>query len=54
MAQPLYTTEFSKIVPQYKTPVPNLYFANMEQTYPYDRGTNYAVKVGKEVTSFIQ
>lgn len=46
--QPLYTTNYSRIFPQTVSPVPGLYFASMEQTYPYDRGTNYAVKVGRE------
>lgn len=47
-AQPLYTTNYSRIFPQTVSPVKGLYFATMEQTYPYDRGTNYAVKVGRE------
>lgn len=52
-AQPLYTTDYIDHMPHIKTPVPGLYFANMELTYPYDRGTNYAVKVGKEVAAEI-
>ncbi|MFA6005775.1 MAG: FAD-dependent oxidoreductase [Patescibacteria group bacterium] len=52
-AQPIYTTNFIDHVPHYKTPVPGLYFANMEMTYPYDRGTNYAVKVGREVARIV-
>ena len=47
--QPLYTPEFVKNKPDYLTPVPNLYFANMELTYPYDRGTNQAVRCGQQV-----
>lgn len=53
-AQPLYTIKFSQVMPDYQTPVSNLFFANMELTYPYDRGTNYAVKVGKEVAKRIR
>ena len=52
-AQPLYTPEFAKIKPLLANPLPNLYFANMEMTYPYDRGTNYAVKVGREVAKSV-
>ncbi len=52
-AQPLYTPEFVKNKPDYTTPVKGLYFATMEQTYPYDRGTNFAVRVGKEVAKII-
>ncbi len=46
-AQPLYTTEYHRLMPGYRSPVDGLYFASMEQTYPYDRGTNYAVAVGR-------
>ena len=47
--QPLYTPEFVKNKPDYTTPVKNLYFANMELTYPFDRGTNQAVRCGQTV-----
>ena len=47
-AQPLYTTDYHRYMPQTITPVPGLYIANMERTYPYDRGTNHAVVVGKQ------
>jgi protoporphyrinogen oxidase len=52
-AQPLYTPEFVKNKPNYTSPVKGLYFATMEQTYPYDRGTNFAVRVGKEVAGIV-
>lgn len=52
-AQPLYDREFPSIMPRAKTPVENLYMANLDMTYPYDRGTNYAVKLGREVASLI-
>lgn len=48
-AQPLYTPQFAKNKPDYTTPIKNLYFANMELTYPYDRGTNQAVRCGQIV-----
>ena len=53
-AQPLYTKEFTKVKPNYSTPVPNLYFASMELTYPYDRGTNQAVRCGEMVAKMIK
>lgn len=49
--QPLYTPDFAKNKPDYTTPVKNLYFANMELTYPYDRGTNQAVRCGQAVVT---
>jgi len=51
--QPLYTPQFVKNKPDYQTPVRNLYFANMELTYPYDRGTNQAVRCGNRIAEMI-
>ena len=31
------------------TPLPHVYLANIEQVYPWDRGTNYAVELGEKV-----
>lgn len=52
-AQPIFDKEFLKNKPDFKTPVKNFYIANLDMTYPYDRGTNYAVKLGKEVAKFL-
>jgi len=52
-AQPIFDNEFIKIPRPFKTPEKNIYFANMDMTYPYDRGTNYAVKIGKKVADLL-
>jgi protoporphyrinogen oxidase len=52
-AQPIFDKEFIKNKPEFITPIKNLYLANLDMTYPYDRGTNYAVKLGKEVANLI-
>jgi len=52
-AQPIFDKEFVKNKPNFITPTKNFFIANLDMTYPYDRGTNYAVKLGKEVTKFI-
>jgi protoporphyrinogen oxidase len=52
-AQPIFDKAFLKNKPNFTTSVPGLYIANLDMTYPYDRGTNYAVKLGKEVCSHI-
>ncbi|QQG44358.1 MAG: FAD-dependent oxidoreductase [Candidatus Roizmanbacteria bacterium] len=49
-AQPIYDKEFVANKPTFETPVKNFFIANLDMTYPYDRGTNYAVKLGKEVS----
>ncbi len=52
-AQPIFDKNFVKNKPDFITPVKNFFIANLDMTYPYDRGTNYAVKLGKEVAKLI-
>ncbi|MEK9201173.1 MAG: FAD-dependent oxidoreductase, partial [Patescibacteria group bacterium] len=47
-AQPIVTTHYSQLIPPMTTPVNNLFLANIQQVYPYDRGTNYAVELGEK------
>ncbi len=53
-AQPILYTNYSKNIPPFKTPLENVYLANIEQVYPWDRGTNYAVELGKKVAGIIE
>lgn len=46
-AQPVPFVNQSKIIPAITTPISGLYFASMAQVYPWDRGTNYAVEIGR-------
>ena len=46
-AQPVPLVDHSGKIPQIKTPVEGVYFASMSQVYPWDRGTNYAVEIGR-------
>jgi protoporphyrinogen oxidase len=46
-AQPVPLLNHSKNVPDIRTPIPGLYFASMSQVYPWDRGTNFAVEIGR-------
>lgn len=50
-AQPVPEVNHSRNIPDLRTPFPNLYFASMSQVYPWDRGTNFAVKIGRDVAS---
>ena len=52
-AQPIFDKEFLKNKPDFETPIKNFYIANLDMTYPYDRGINYAVKLGKEVSQLL-
>ena len=48
-AQPVVTKNFSEKILPFETPMQNVFLANMQQVYPWDRGTNYAVELGKKV-----
>jgi protoporphyrinogen oxidase len=48
-AQPVPLLHHSRNIPPLKTPIPGLWMANMSQVYPWDRGTNYAVELGRRV-----
>lgn len=52
-AQPVPFLNHSKNIPPLETPVTNLYMANMSQVYPWDRGTNYAVEIGRRAARLI-
>jgi protoporphyrinogen oxidase len=47
-AQPVPLVNHSRNIPAIKTPIDGLYFASMSQVYPWDRGTNYAVEIGRQ------
>ena len=53
-AQPVPFLNHSKNIPPLATPIPNLYMANMSQVYPWDRGTNYAVEIGRRAAGLIR
>lgn len=48
-AQPIPPINHSANIPALQTPLPGLYWASMSQVYPWDRGTNYAVEIGRRV-----
>jgi protoporphyrinogen oxidase len=52
-AQPVPTLDHSRNIPAPKTPIPGLWMANMSQVYPWDRGSNYAVEMGRRVARLI-
>lgn len=52
-AQPIVEKHYSQMVPDYITPIKNLYISSMAQIYPEDRGTNYAIREGKKIASLL-
>jgi protoporphyrinogen oxidase len=51
--QPVPEINHSVNIPDIPTPINNLYFASMSQVYPWDRGTNYAVEIGRKAVSMM-
>ncbi len=48
-AQPVPFVYQSERIPPLETPLPGVYWASMSQVYPWDRGTNFAVEIGRRV-----
>ena len=52
-AQPVPLGNHSKNIPAIQTPIDGLYFASMSQVYPWDRGTNFAVEIGRRAAKLM-
>jgi protoporphyrinogen oxidase len=52
-AQPVPLVNHSRNIPPIQTPIPGLYFASMSQVYPWDRGTNFAVEIGRQAANIM-
>lgn len=52
-AQPIPPVNQSQNIPDIRTPMRGLYLASMSQVYPWDRGTNFAVEIGRRVAGMV-
>lgn len=52
-AQPVVPLGFSSAIPPLATPIDGLYLASMSQVYPWDRGTNFAVEIGRRAAAVV-
>jgi len=52
-AQPIPELNHSQNIPAIQTPLPGLFFASMSQVYPWDRGTNFAVEIGRRAAKLM-
>jgi protoporphyrinogen oxidase len=52
-AQPVPELNHSQNIPPLETPLAGLYLASMSQVYPWDRGTNFAVEIGRRAARMI-
>jgi protoporphyrinogen oxidase len=53
-AQPVPLVNHSQNIPAIETPLRGVYFASMSQVYPWDRGTNFAVEIGRRAARLMQ
>ncbi len=53
-AQPVPLVNHSRNIPAIQTPIEGLYFASMSQVYPWDRGTNFAVEIGRRAARLMR
>ncbi len=52
-AQPVPLVGHSRHIPAIQTPLTGLFFASMSQVYPWDRGTNFAVEIGRRAAKLM-
>nr|WP_247749273.1 NAD(P)/FAD-dependent oxidoreductase [Rhizobium sp. L245/93] len=52
-AQPVTERNYSSYVPGRETPFGNAFISTMAQIYPEDRGTNYAIREGRDIARHI-
>ena len=52
-AQPVPLVNHSRNIPAIQTPIPGLFYASMSQVYPWDRGTNFAVEIGRRAAKLM-
>jgi protoporphyrinogen oxidase len=52
-AQPVPLVNHSQNIPPIETQLEGLYYASMSQVYPWDRGTNFAVEIGRKAAALM-
>ena len=52
-AQPIISKNYGQRIPPHRTPVNRLYLANTTQIFPEDRGTNYSIRMGRQIAQMV-
>lgn len=52
-AQHVVDCSYADRIPDFRTPLPGVYLANFSQIFPYDRGTNFAVRDGQKLAAMM-
>ena len=47
-SQPVIVRNYTRLIPNMRSPIDGLFIASMAQVYPEDRGTNYAIRDGRK------
>jgi protoporphyrinogen oxidase len=51
--QPVMPINYLSNIPDFSTDNPNILSASMQQVYPWDRGTNFAIELGQKVAQLV-
>lgn len=49
--QPVMPINYSQYIPNFATDNPKVFVAGMQQVYPWDRGTNFAIELGEKLAN---
>jgi protoporphyrinogen oxidase len=52
-AQPIVEIGHGQKVPTITTPMKHVFWSSMQHIYPWDRGTNYAVRLGRKAATIM-
>lgn len=52
-SQPVVSPNYPNLIPKFQTPIKNVYLANLDMVYPWDRGVNYAIDMGGKIADEI-
>lgn len=50
-AQPISYRNYSQFLPRFHTEWPGLYWISLQHVYPFDRGVNHAIRIGRELAT---
>jgi protoporphyrinogen oxidase len=53
-SQPVVERNYSRLIPDTRSPLSNFLVASMAQIYPEDRGTNYAIRQGRKIAAEVE
>ncbi|MPM58827.1 hypothetical protein SDC9_105660 [bioreactor metagenome] len=52
-AQPITFRNYQQFLPKYETGWPGFYWISLQHVYPFDRGINHAIRIGRDLAKKI-